>query len=204
MEARTARPQFKDAALQESRFRDSVHLSVKIDKLLVFKALDFAKTEHCGQVRDDGTEYIVHPIRVGRILLEEFKVTDPSVLAAAMLHDVVEDCSVQKKEVSERFGARIASIVGSLSMNLYGSKGEYYRSLRLDPADVRIITVADRTDNLRNLPYNTQDQGWTKERVDRYLKETEECVLPLTVGLGDEVRIKLSALVTETRDRKWP
>ena len=56
-----------------------------------FEALDFAVQAHAGQWRKSGDSYILHPCNVARILAEEMEVGDPEILAAALLHDTVED-----------------------------------------------------------------------------------------------------------------
>ncbi|MGW8287981.1 MAG: HD domain-containing protein, partial [Desulfobulbales bacterium] len=56
-----------------------------------FKALDFAEKAHAGQWRKSGDPYILHPCNVAKILVEELDVRDPEILAAALLHDTVED-----------------------------------------------------------------------------------------------------------------
>ncbi len=85
-------------------------------KELLIRADAFASKRHDGQMRRDGvTPYVEHPRAVMRILLDEFGVNDPEILAAALLHDTIEDTRTDYDELSERFGRRVASIVAVLS-----------------------------------------------------------------------------------------
>ena len=77
-----------------------------------FEALDFAVQAHAGQWRKSGDSYILHPCNVARILAEEMEVTDPEILAAALLHDTVEDVKkVTFEIIGERFGKNVEAIV---------------------------------------------------------------------------------------------
>ena len=81
---------------------------------LVKKALEFASDAHNGQTRKyTGEPYIVHPIEVMELVREV--IDDPEVLAAALLHDVVEDCPVSIKDIEDKFGPRVASMVDDLT-----------------------------------------------------------------------------------------
>lgn len=85
------------------------------------EALIFARFAHEGQVRKfTGEPYIAHPVAVRRIL-RDFEVRDPSILAAALLHDVVEDTPVTVEYLAGRFGIRVAQLVSQLT-NRPGSK----------------------------------------------------------------------------------
>jgi GTP pyrophosphokinase len=70
-----------------------------------FEALDFAEKAHAGQKRKSGEPYILHPCQVARILTEEMEVRNPEILAAALLHDTVEDVEdVTIERIGELFG----------------------------------------------------------------------------------------------------
>ena len=77
-----------------------------------WKALSFAVDAHQGQVRKSGEPYISHPCRVAQILVQELEVTDPETLAAAILHDTIEDVpGVTQEVIGEHFGRHIEAIV---------------------------------------------------------------------------------------------
>jgi (p)ppGpp synthase/HD superfamily hydrolase len=77
-------------------------------------ALDFATREHAGQTRDlDGIPFVTHPVEVA-CLLHESGYSD-EVLAAGVLHDVIENTDVDRSELEERFGPRVAELVAAVS-----------------------------------------------------------------------------------------
>lgn len=77
-----------------------------------FEALDFAEQAHADQLRKSGDPYILHPCNVARILAEEMDIRDPEILAAALLHDTVEDVrDVTLEVIGERFGKNVEAIV---------------------------------------------------------------------------------------------
>lgn len=80
---------------------------------LLLKALEFAAVKHCGQRRKgaDAAPYINHPIAVANILCNEGGVTDPVVLAAAVLHDTIEDTGTSREQLKRLFGPDVARIV---------------------------------------------------------------------------------------------
>ena len=84
---------------------------------LVLRAADFAAHRHRGQLRKDeaGSPYINHPLRVARLLSSVGGVRDPEVLAAALLHDTVEDTATSADEIAEAFGARVRDLVLEVS-----------------------------------------------------------------------------------------
>src|SRR3954463_8418840 len=77
-------------------------------------ALDFAAREHAGQTRDiDSIPFVTHPVEVA-CLLHEAGYSD-EVVAAGVLHDVLEDTEVTRGELEERFGPRVAELVAAVS-----------------------------------------------------------------------------------------
>lgn len=84
---------------------------------LVITAAEFAAWKHRDQRRKDAdaSPYINHPIGLAQILWEEGGVTDPIVLAAALLHDTIEDTETTPEELRGRFGAMVAEIVAEVT-----------------------------------------------------------------------------------------
>jgi len=82
---------------------------------LIFKALNFAARAHEGQKRKDKTDlaYIVHPTGVALLLMRVG--ADEAVIAAGLLHDVVEDCNVTLKELEKEFGREVATMVADVT-----------------------------------------------------------------------------------------
>jgi (p)ppGpp synthase/HD superfamily hydrolase len=120
---------------------------------LVRRAYAFAEAAHRGQRRKDGRAFIAHPVRVARLLAS--RGYDEVVLAAALLHDVVEDTTVTLTEVRERFGARVAELVAYVTENPDLPAGERKRAyrdrLRRSPHAARAICAADKVCNLTDL-----------------------------------------------------
>ena len=123
---------------------------------LVSDAMIFAARAHDGMLRK-GTSipYIVHPAEVAAIAAT--LTDDPEILAAALLHDVMEDCGVSEAELAERFGARVAQLVKSETQERNGDpaatwlsrkQGAVERIGRGDRA-VRIIALSDKLSNMR-------------------------------------------------------
>jgi GTP diphosphokinase / guanosine-3',5'-bis(diphosphate) 3'-diphosphatase len=102
---------------------------------LVVRALEFAAQKHRMQRRKDGdaSPYINHPIALVHVLCIDAAVTDPVVLAAAALHDTIEDTETSEGELRRAFGSEIASIVAELSDDKALPKGERKR-LQIDHA----------------------------------------------------------------------
>ncbi|MDR3567168.1 MAG: HD domain-containing protein [Syntrophobacteraceae bacterium] len=150
------------------------------DNGLFFEALDFASELHEGQRRKSGAPYISHPCAVAEIMVREMRFKDPVLLAAALLHDVVEDIPwMSVEDIETRFGAGVAELVDgctklarfhldrALLKDLTHSKIFISASRRLG---VLIIKLADRLHNLRTLHYLplTKRQRIAQETVDVY------------------------------------
>lgn len=132
---------------------------------LPLKALRFAEQAHAGQFRDyTGAPYITHPIRVAARIAALPDSTEEMV-AAAFLHDVVEDCGVSLDEIGKEFGPVVRQLVGELT-NAPDQPGhnrnarEAYRFAKLATVskEAKTIKLADRIDNLSELP--TTSRFW--------------------------------------------
>jgi guanosine-3',5'-bis(diphosphate) 3'-pyrophosphohydrolase len=162
------------------------------DKLaLVESAYEFAAKAHEGQVRKNGEPYLTHPLSTAVILAEMH--LDAETLAAALLHDVPEDCGVPLSEIEAKFGAQVAKLVdGVTKLNKLtrraragepGSDGqaENLRKMLLATAeDLRVVLIklADRLHNMRTLGALPLD------RRHAIAEETLEIYAPLAHRLG--------------------
>jgi (p)ppGpp synthase/HD superfamily hydrolase len=123
------------------------------------KAFLFAAEKHAGQARKASTiPYIAHLMGVASIVLEAGG--DEDLAIAALLHDVVEDCggAPMLKEVRRRYGARVAKVVeGCTDADTYPKppwrerKEKYIRQLRKADADTRLVSAADKLNNVRSI-----------------------------------------------------
>ena len=123
------------------------------------KAFTFAADKHSGQARKASTiPYIAHLMGVASLVLEAGG--DEDLAIAALLHDVVEDCggAPMLKEVRRRFGARVARVVdGCTDADTYPKppwrerKEKYIARLKKENADTRLVSAADKLNNVRSI-----------------------------------------------------
>ncbi|MCC6428749.1 MAG: bifunctional (p)ppGpp synthetase/guanosine-3',5'-bis(diphosphate) 3'-pyrophosphohydrolase [Phycisphaerales bacterium] len=116
------------------------------------QAASFAARQHRHQLRRDGrTPYTAHVFRVALTVVQVFGCRDDQVLAAALLHDTIEDTTTDYEDIESRFGKEIAGMVSALTKNmaLPESKREHEYDRRLARANwrVRLIKLADTYDN---------------------------------------------------------
>jgi len=166
------------------------------DVELVSRAFEFSESAHRGQFRKSGEPYITHPLAVASIL-SQWRL-DAQGLAAALLHDVMEDTSVTKGELEKRFGKPVADMVDGVSKldqiefdSREEAQAESFRKMLLAMArDVRVILIklADRLHNMRTLDAMAQSH---KKRI---AKETLDIYAPIANRLG------LNALFLELQD----
>src|SRR5579862_8425896 len=157
-----------------------------VDRELLARAFDFAARAHAGQVRASGQEFIYHPWGVAKILAG--LLLDEATLAAALLHDVVEDTGVELDEIRAEFGDEIAQLVEGVTKltrvqfrSREHAEAENYRKLIVAMAeDLRVILIklADRLHNLRTIEYLGKQKQLQKAR------ETLEVYAPLAHRLG--------------------
>ncbi len=163
----------------------------------IHKAYTFAFYSHDGQQRRDGSNYITHPVEVASILLELRM--DPDTICAALMHDVLEDCDVNKGNLRELFGEDVAEIVDGVS-----KLGKLDITARMDrdannlqkmmlaiSKDVRVVLVkiCDRLHNMRTIEHLPRSKQIKKS------KETIELYGPLALRIGmQDIRSELEDL----------
>lgn len=164
---------------------------------LVRRAYQFARAAHEGQFRRDGDPYISHPLAVAGILVDMHM--DAQSLAAALLHDVLEDCGVSKEVIAEQFGADVAELVDGVSKitliefpTRAEQQAENLRKMILAMTkDIRVILVklADRLHNMRTL------QSLSSEKQKRIAQETLDIFAPIANRLGmNNIRVEFEDL----------
>jgi GTP diphosphokinase / guanosine-3',5'-bis(diphosphate) 3'-diphosphatase len=176
-------------------FYKDIKLPETFNKDLVERAFKYAQKAHKGQKRKSGDDYIIHPVAVARILLE-LNMSD-SMVAAAMLHDTIEDTETTISDIQSEFGDDVAQLVvgvtklGQVDFSTYSGedaeeakthlRNENLRQLFLAMAEdgrVVIIKLADRLHNMRTI------KALPKEDQMRIARETLNIFSPLALRLG--------------------
>jgi len=129
-------------------------------KVRIQKAFEFANTAHAGVKRRSGEPYIIHPLAVAKIVIEEIGLSATSIISALM-HDVVEDTDYSLEDISNLFGEKVASIVDGLTKltdeftpQQDSKQANNFRKMLMTLSDdVRVILIklADRLHNMRTL-----------------------------------------------------
>jgi GTP pyrophosphokinase len=153
---------------------------------LIRNAYAVAREAHEGQMRSSGEPYIDHPVAVAQILLNLR--LDAASIAAALLHDVVEDTTVTNEQVSQLFGGEIAHLVYGVTkltaleaQTKEEAQAGTYRKMFIAMADdprVVLVKLADRMHNMQTIG------SLSPERQRRIARETLEIYAPLAHRLG--------------------
>jgi (p)ppGpp synthase/HD superfamily hydrolase len=135
------------------------------------RARDFCRRAHREQMRDDGTPYATHPEATAEIL-RSHGIEDEVVLAAAYLHDVLEDTGTGEEQLLAEFGESITNIVKELTRSPNERRAEKQATLlrraATMSANAKLVKLADRLHNLRDMT------GWEEWRRRRYARESME------------------------------
>ncbi|MFN3337683.1 MAG: HD domain-containing protein, partial [Thermomicrobium sp.] len=165
------------------------------DLELVRRAFEYARAAHAGVRRRSGEPYLCHPIAVALILAD--MQLDQETIAAALLHDVLEDTDVTLEQLREAFGPRVARLVDGVTklskirwspetepVSLEREKTRQAESLRkmllamAEDVGVVLIKLADRLHNMRTLEH------LPPEKQRRIARETMDIYAPLANRLG--------------------
>jgi len=167
------------------------------DREMIDKAFRFANEAHRDMYRNSGEPYIIHPINVARIVNQEIGLGAKSV-AAALLHDVVEDTDIPLEEITKQFGPKIANLIdgltkisGTYNKETNSLQAENFRKMLMTLSDdfrVILIKIADRLHNMRTL------DSMPEHKRMKIAGETIYLYAPLAHRLG------LFAIKTELED----
>ena len=172
-----------------------------VDRELLIRAFQFAADAHEGQVRRSGEEFIRHPWNVAKNCAELR--LDEQTIAAALLHDTVEDTGVELDQIKDEFGEEIAQLVEGVTkltriqfQSREQAEAENYRKMIVAMADdprVIPIKLADRLHNMRTIEH------LPKQKQVQTSKETLEVYAPLAHRLGiHAIKWELEDLAFET------
>ncbi len=167
------------------------------DRALLVRAYHYAEEAHSGQKRASGEAYFIHPCAVAQILMELG--LDSATVAAAFLHDVIEDTPVTEEDIAANFGEEILELVSGvtkLDKIVFKSReeeeAENFRKIFVAMAkDIRVIIIklADRLHNMRSLNF------LSKERQMKMAQETLDIYTPLAGRLGiSQIKCELEDL----------
>ncbi len=159
--------------------------------ILTQKAQQIAMQAHAGQKRKDGPEYITHPVAVAQMLAE--RGFSEEVVAAAYVHDVLEDTRYPREQLLAELGQEVVEIVDAVSedktLPWEERKMLYIEAIRRGPEGAKAVSVADKIHNLTNLLHLHAERGaavwemfnrgkekklWFEESMLKMLKESWE------------------------------
>jgi (p)ppGpp synthase/HD superfamily hydrolase len=154
----------------------------------------FASRKHKDQRRKnkDKTPYINHPIRVAEIL-SECGVGDPVTLSVAYLHDTVEDTDTTIEEITQMFGAEIATTVSELTDDKSLPR-EKRKALQIEHGPhlsivAQRVKIADKIANIEDLR-SDPPVGWDLKRIDDYIKHATAVVDAIPLSRGSKLKNK--------------
>lgn len=162
-----------------------------LDTSLFDKAAQFAIQAHCGtERRDKGFPYIIHPMEAAAIV--STVTNDPEILAAAILHDTVEDTDATIEQIEEQFGPRVAHLVHIETTQ----RGATWRSrrevqverLRQADRDCKIVAIGDKLSNLRAIATDYRELGdalWSRFHAPEGKKDIEWYYRSLATALEE-------------------
>jgi len=164
-----------------------LHYNVDADIDIVDRAYIFSARVHEGQVRLSGEPYLSHPLEVAGIL-GDMKL-DVISIAAALLHDVIEDTHATEDEIESMFGREVLHLVSGVTklskLTAYSSQERQAESIRkmilamADDIRVILIKLADRLHNMKTLQYHKNDQ-----KKINISQETIDIYAPISARLG--------------------
>ncbi|MEI7732721.1 MAG: HD domain-containing protein [Verrucomicrobiota bacterium] len=165
---------------------------------LLLHAADFAANKHRLQRRKGGESvpYINHPIAVARLLAEVAGIADEAILAAALLHDTIEDTGTTPEELEREFGARVCGLVQEVTDDkslprATRKAAQITHAPHLSPG-AAVIKLADKITNVRDIA-SAPPEGWTHERCVEYFDWAARVVAQLP-----KVSPELDALFART------
>ncbi len=179
---------------------------------LIGNAYKAAKKAHKGIQRARGERYFEHCRAVALILIDIFGIQDAELIAAALMHDTIEDCDWTRERIALEFGESVASLVDGVSMpegefpsresRLEAYHQKFMAAAAIDPR-VILLKIADRMHNLLTC------EALARDKQLRMIEETEAVYLPLAkdyrvlyTKLSQVVRMRRKTLRAYTRESR--
>lgn len=150
------------------------------EKSIIEKAFLLAKEAHSKQTRESGIPYIMHPLAVAMIVVKEMRQRNASIIAAALLHDVVEDTEYTIEDIRTCFGDDVAFLVGAVTKPNKDQVDNFQHILASVKGDIRVLVLklSDRLHNMRTLGGLRPQKQW------KIASETQYFFAPLAGRLG--------------------
>lgn len=166
-----------DFKWQQARFEKLLKGFDDVHQELIKKAFAFAKDRHCKMSRANGIPYIIHPVRIANILLDEWNETRPDIVAASLLHDVVEDTQTTVREIKDAFGDDVGKLIDGITMWKGSETPEVYlKRVARGPQGLRLIKCADVLDNLRSWHECPPELA---DKFPRWWRQAKDYVVPM-------------------------
>ena len=173
------------------------------DRDMLLRAFDFASRAHKNQKRASGEPYFIHPCAVAEILVDLG--LDGATVAAALLHDVIEDTPATEEDIRREFGEEVLTLVSGVTKldkivfkSQEEEEAENFRKIFIAMAkDIRVIIIklADRLHNMRSLNFLSE------ERQHKMAKETLDIYAPIAGRLGiSQIKCELEDLCLKYLD----
>jgi len=187
---------FINLNFQRKRLIKAISKINEFDKIK--SALLLAQRAHKGQKRDEGQNYLIHPIRVANCLIYEIETVDPCMIIAALLHDVVEDSNISLIQIRKRFGDCVADFVNKLTRDKSNeTKSDKLLSTLRQSKTLRLLKSLDWLDNSRSLLYR-QDRG---ERYWRHLHEVSNLYVVLAKSVNHNIAREMRDIVKKLANK---
>ena len=188
------------------RFIENLTMNDPLETSLFDKAVKFATEAHSGtERRGKAYPYIIHPMEAASIVATI--TNDPEMLAAAMLHDTVEDTDVTFEQIRELFGERVATLVKNETapltnkMSWHDKKRAQVAQLAAAPFDSKVVALGDKLSNMRGIAWDYRQRGdavWSlfhapngKADVEWYYRSLAEALSDLSETLPYQEYIRL-------------
>lgn len=152
-----------------------------MNQTIILKAAHFAAQKHSNQRRKnkEASPYINHPLQVAIFISEIGQIKDPEIIAAALLHDTIEDTNTTPEELEQLFGSKIKNLVEAVTDNKSLPK-EVRKKLQIEHAsqlskEATLIKLGDKISNVLDVT-NNPPENWNLERRKNYFDWAEAVI----------------------------
>ena len=165
----------------------------------------FATLKHQGQKRkgSDESPYIIHPLKVAKIIMEIGGIYDKNIITAALLHDTIEDTKTTQEELVNLFGEQVTDIVLEVSDDKTLKKMERKRLQILHAPylsyEAKVIKLADKLDNCRDI-LSSPPADWLPRRQQEYIQWSYDGVA-IMCGTNSNIESAFDAFIRDAEEQ---